>query len=225
MFDQISISRWNRRSNAEVAHHAAEGDADQVGQRGEGGREQDRGPEAVEEPRENVAAGRVRAEVVAALDARRYCPQDAVVGVVLVRPEGHDRHDHPVAGAPGLEARLELAVVDRRARGLALEPELAAEPHRRVGREGPLALVADREGPVVDQQLGEQRQDRQADEEPERVVAALQGAEAAQLAQGERVQPHVNLTRGSTKATRMSDRMLPMSSRKLDSSTTPITIG
>ena len=109
---------------------------------------------------------------------------------VVCRAEGNQRHDHFTARGvfAFLEIQLELAVVHRRIRPLALDSEIGAlEGCRSEGREMPFAVVANRKRVFPDDHLIERRQPPQAEQDDERVVAALDFLEAPDPPQGHRI--------------------------------------
>ena len=161
---------------------------------GEDQPEQHRDAEAVDQPRDHVAALVVGAEPVVfevaaalrplALDhrlafllgqhpgrlRRRRRRQVEIVRVVGIADR---RPDHVAALLRDQLLQIGIAIVGR---GL----EVAAEGRLRIGderRENRLAVVADEERLVVGDELGEQRDDEQDQEDPERPVAAPVGLE------------------------------------------------
>jgi hypothetical protein len=139
---------------AEVTHHAAERDPDEVGKDRERDGEQDRGPEAVEQSREYVAAGRVGPQVVLSLEIRRTGADHTAHLGILQRVVGDQGQDDEIPFSLFPELSLQIAVIDRDAGGRPLQAELRAEPHRPVSGEYQLTFVPDDQRLVVDQQLG-----------------------------------------------------------------------
>ena len=199
------MKRWKQQIDpaAEIALHAAGGDADDRGDDGQRQAEQHRNAEAVDQARDHVAALVVGAEpvvfeVAAALEAlllhhllallfrqhpgrlrRRRRRQIEIVGVVGIADQ---RPDDGAALVRDLLLQIGIAIVGG---GF----EIAAEGGLGIAEEGrPIetAVIFDEERPVVGDEIGEQRDHEQDEEDPERPIAPAVGLEVLPAAAVER---------------------------------------
>ncbi len=167
---------------AEIALHQPREHAHDRAQHGEHQAEQHRDAEAVDEAGRHVARLVVGAEPIAQRRRRRRRHAQTVhFGVVA---EGDERPDQPALVADEL---LDLGVAVVR-----LGREDAAEGGLRIveeHRHEEMAVVEDEERAVVGDELGEQAQDEEQEEEPERPEAAPVGAEVGEPARVDRREP------------------------------------
>ena len=187
------MKRWNSEVEpaAEIALHRAREDADHRRDAGQNEAEQHREAEAVDEPRDYVAALVVGAEPVPLDGAAAHAAGLFGDGAALVIGE------HPCRGSGGRNRQVEIVgrvgETDRRPEHPAVRLDLladhrvavvgageeAAELFLRVvheDRKQPFALVVGHDRPVVGDELGEEAQHEQDQKYPERPVAALVGA-------------------------------------------------
>ena len=213
------------KAAAEKTHETADGDPDGVT-----GRQRDKGKadgdaKAVNQSRQHVAAAGVGAEEVALGRAGGVRRVGILLEILLVGVPGHRRQQYPVALALCGKLGLELAVVGF---VLVIEPELLTGDHIAIGGEVQLSLIAHHQCPAVDQQLRQQGEQHQGGEDDEGVVAAFYRLETLEFFQRYRIQVHVhspNRTRGSTRATQMSETILPTSISMEVMARMPITVG
>ena len=195
------MKRWNREIGpaAEIALHRAGGDADDRGDDGQAEAEQHRDAEAVDQPRQHVAAAVVGAEpVVFKRAAFGEIVRGGEFAILRVEHPGrlrrerrrrmahlrvvgkpHRRPDHRAAFLVDQTHQIVVAIVGR-----------GAEQHRiglfdeggvGVGddcRKVPFAVDADEDRLVVGDEVGEQRENEQQQKHPQRPVAAPVGLEA-----------------------------------------------
>ena len=213
MIDEMMIEQVERRDRrpdldealeeevgpaAEIALQRAGDDADHRRDAGQDEAEQHRQAEAVDEPRDDVAALVVGAEPVpldvAAAQGPARIPAAGALGgraALLVgehpgrRRGGRHRQVEIVRGVGEADRRPDRPAVlldllaDDRVAVIGAGQEAAELLLRVVDENGdePLALVAGEDRPVVGDELGEQAQHEQDREDPERPVAAPVGAE------------------------------------------------
>ncbi len=210
---------------AEETHHAADGDPDGVARhQGDEGKA-DGDAKAVDQPCQHVAAAGVGAEEVALGRARGIGRVGILLEVLFVRIPGHQWQQHPVLFSFLHELGLQLAVVGL---VLVIEPEVLTRDHVAIGGEVKLALIAHHQRPAVDQQLRQHGEHHQGGEDDKGIVAAFYRFETFEFFQSYRIQVHAhspNRTRGSTRATQISETILPTSISMEVMASMPITVG
>ena len=189
-------------------------------QQGQG--EEDGDAESVDQAGQDVPAGVVRAQEMARGRRRRKRGKGVFPEVVFIGVEGHDGHEHPVPLLLGRKAGLQLPVI-----GLVVvvEAEDGAGEDLAVGGKVGAALVPDHQGLAVDEEFRRKGEGDHQGEEDEGDIPPPDGFEAADLLEGEGIEPHLNCTRGSTRATQMSERMFPIMSRREEITRMPSTTG
>ncbi|MNH12789.1 hypothetical protein D3C79_723410 [compost metagenome] len=213
------------KPSAEEAHHATDADPDDIARhQGDEGKA-DGDAKAVDQARQHIATAGVGAEEVALRQVGCVGRIGLLLEVLLIGVPGHQGQQHPVPLGLLRKLGLQLAVVGL---VLVIEPEVLARDHIAIGGKVDLSLIAHRQCPAVDQELCQQGDNHQDRKDDKGVVAALDRLEALEFFQGYRIQVHAqspNRTRGSTRATQMSETILPTSISMEVMARMPMTVG